>query len=147
MTYRCWRCFSSRYRFFGCRLLAPSLFLAEAGVNSGCVTSPSLLDCPADTAQMVDHLIQRILVSLGKALGDDVPRIVGVRVIVGGWSNSAERYPSGSEVLRSRRRVRGVREERHPSRFGCGPEIYLLPKADGAMVFLREGDSENDGVA
>ena len=49
---------------------------------------------------MVDHFIQGILVTLGKALGNDVPRILGVRVIVGGSSNSAECRPIGSEVLR-----------------------------------------------
>ena len=29
------------------------------------------------TVQMIDHLIQRVLVSFGEALGDDVPRVMG----------------------------------------------------------------------
>ena len=38
---------------------------------------------------MIDHLVQRVLVSFGKALVD-VPRVIGVRPIDGGWSNSAK---------------------------------------------------------
>ena len=30
--------------------------------------------------------------------------------------------------------------------FGCGPEPNSPPKTDGAMVFLHEGGSEDDGV-
>ena len=82
--------------------MAPSPFLAEsitAGVNGGCVASSLLFNCPVGAAHMVDHLIQELLVSLGKALGNGVPRIIGFWVTVGGWSNSAECHPRGSDVL------------------------------------------------
>ena len=45
------------------------------------MASPSLLNCPAGAAQIVDHLIQRNPVSFGKAFRNDGPRIIGVRVI------------------------------------------------------------------
>ena len=35
---------------------------------------------------MIDHLIQRILVSLGKTLGNGLSRTLEVRFIIGGWS-------------------------------------------------------------
>ena len=39
-----------------------------------------------------------------------------------------------------------MRGEGYPSRFGCGLESVFFLKADGAMVFLHEGGSEDDGV-
>ena len=48
---------------------------------------------------MVDHLVQRILVSFGKALGENVFRILEIRVVIGGWSNSTEWNPSSGDVL------------------------------------------------
>ena len=47
---------------------------------------------------MLDHLVQRILVSFGKTLGD-TSRVIGVRATVGGWSDSAKICPGGSNVL------------------------------------------------
>ena len=68
------------------------------GVNSDGMASPSLLVFPASTVQMIDHLFQGVLASFVKTLGD-VLRVIGIRAIVGGWSNSAEGYPSGRDVI------------------------------------------------
>ena len=49
-----------------------SLLLAESvpsGVNNGCMASPSLLDCPADTVQMIDHLVRGVLLASARHLG------------------------------------------------------------------------------
>ena len=62
------------------------------------MVSPSLLGLPAGIVQMIGHLVLRVLVSFGKTLGDAL-RVIGIRVIVGGWSNTAEGCPSGRDVL------------------------------------------------
>ena len=77
---------------------------------------------------MVDHVIQRVLVSLGKALRNHVSRILDIRVIIGGWSDSEEFSPSSGDVLRWRRRVGGVLGERHPSCFRPTPESKSVEK-------------------
>ena len=86
LIHRC-RCrFSSRYRCSGSYQLASSFFLATgipAGVNGGCVASSSFPNYPAGAAQAVDLLIQEILVSSGKTLGNGMSWILEVRVIVG----------------------------------------------------------------
>ena len=48
--------------------------------------------------QTIDHLVQGVLASFGKVLGDTL-RVIGIRAIVGGGSNSAEGCPSGRDVL------------------------------------------------
>ena len=60
----------------------------------------SLLNYPAGAAHMVDHLIQGILVSFGKALRNGVSRILEVRAIIGSSSNGAECGPSrGDDIV------------------------------------------------
>ena len=38
-----------------------------------------------------------------------------------------------------------MRRERRLSWFGCGSETFFFLEADGALVFLQEGGSAEDG--
>ena len=49
---------------------------------------------------MVDRLIQGILVSFGKTLGNGVSRTLEIRGIIGSWSNSTGYSLSSGDVLR-----------------------------------------------